>query len=51
MKDSIIIERLKSQGFNKRYIDEFMNIYKVSVIENIPNPLYYTFIRMKKIDN
>ena len=50
MRDSLIIERLKAQGFNKSYIDKFMNIYKASVIEKIPNPLYYTFVRMKKFD-
>ena len=33
-----------------KYIDEFMRIYKASVKADIPNPLYYTFVRIKKFD-
>lgn len=50
MRDSFIIKRLKEQGFNDKYIDEFMRIYKASVNANIPNPLYYTFVKIKKFD-
>lgn len=49
MRDSLIIQRLKEQGFSDKYIDEFMRIYKASLNGNIPNPLYYTFVKMKKI--
>lgn len=50
MRDSLIKQRLKEQGFNDKYIDEFMRIYKASVKADIPNPLYYTFVRIKKFD-
>jgi len=49
MRNNLIIQRLREQGFNDKYINRFMVIYKASVIKNIPNPLYYTFVRMKNL--
>lgn len=51
MRDSLIKQRLKEQGFNDKYIDEFIRIYKASVIANIPNPLYYRLSELKNLTN
>lgn len=47
MTENDINKRLKELGFNNKYIDKFMIIYKRCMKLNIPYPFFYAFISLK----
>lgn len=47
MTETDIKKSLITQGFNNKYIERFIKIYKRSLKLNIPYPLFYTFMILK----